>query len=74
MPAYIVNKRKDTKGRHEVHQFPRSKCSSPRYPARENQAQLGEHDNCHGALRAAASKGYKPADGCWYCSRACHKG
>ncbi len=74
MPTYIVNKTKDAKKRHEVHQFPPSKCSSARYPAADNRAHLGAHDNCHKALAAAVSKGYKPADGCWFCSRDCHKG
>jgi hypothetical protein len=73
LPNYIVNKNAqfDT-GDHEVHLTPESSCSSPRYPNPENRVPLGAHDSCHGAVAAAKRLGYSKANGCYYCSPACH--
>lgn len=76
MPSYIVNttKQYDTNGNlyYEVHQYPRGNCTSPDYPEPENQKSLGWHDDCHSALKKAEDMGYKSADGCYYCCKACH--
>lgn len=73
MPNFIVNRNAqfDT-GDHEVHLTPRSSCSSPRYPAPENQEALGSHTTCHGAVQEAKRRGYVKANGCAYCSPSCH--
>ncbi len=71
MPNYIVNRNAQANGDNEVHVTPRSSCYSPRYPAPENQESLGSHASCHGAVQEAKRRGYK-ADGCYYCSPACH--
>ena len=75
MPNYIVNKNAqyDT-GDHEVHVTPRSACSSPRYPQVENQESLGFHATCHGAVQQAKQRGYRTANGCYYCANQCHTG
>ena len=72
MPSYIVNQNAQPNGDHEVHTTPRSSCSSPRYPAPQNQLPLGFHSNCAAAVQAARRLGYRTANGCWYCSRPCH--
>ena len=72
MPFYIVNKNAQSNGDHEVHVKPRESCSSPGYPAWHNQEDLGFHTSCHGAVREAKRRGYRTADGCYYCSRPCH--
>lgn len=72
MPTYIVNKNKDNNGRHEVHQIRPTACK--RLPEHRNRIPVGWHSDCHGALAAAEDKGYKPADGCAWCSPDCHKG
>ena len=73
MPQYIVNSNKQSNGDNEVHQFPRSLCTSPRYPAIQNQVQLGVHSYCRGAVEKAKRMGYN-ANGCWYCARECNTG
>ncbi len=69
---YIVNKNAQANGDHEVHKWPESLCSSPRYPLSENQLHLGEYVGCTGAVQEAKRRGYQTADGCYYCSSACH--
>ena len=71
MPQYIVNSNKQANGDNEVHQYPRSLCNSPNYPAIQNQVSLGSHTYCRGAVEKAKRMGYN-ANGCWYCARACH--
>jgi len=75
MPMYIVNRNAqfDT-GDHEVHVTPRSACTSPRYPTSANQESLDFHNSCHGAVYEAKRRGYATANGCAYCSPACHTG
>jgi hypothetical protein len=73
MPYYIVNSNAQFgSGDHEVHQSPRQLCSSPAYPAPHNQVNLGYHDGCYSAVQAAKRLGYATANGCYYCSAACH--
>jgi hypothetical protein len=50
---YIVNKNAQANGDHEVHKWPESLCSSPRYPMSENQLHLGEYVGCTGAVQEA---------------------
>ncbi len=69
MPNYIVNTNTDEKGKHEVHE---TTCGH--LPDAKNQHSLGWMTNCQSALTAAASAGYSPADGCFYCCEACHTG
>jgi hypothetical protein len=71
---YIVNKNAQANGDHEVHKWPESLCSSPRYPMSENQLHLGEYDGCTGAVQEAKKRGYPTANGCYYCSSACNTG
>ena len=73
MPYYIINTNPQPNGDNEVHLTPQSACSSPRYPSPQNQRSLGLHATCHGAVQEAKRVGYKTADGCAYCSPACHK-
>ena len=74
MPSYIVNSNPQANGDNEVHTTPRSSCTSPHYPAVHNQVPLGLHADCHGAVREAKRRGYQTANGCYYCSKACHTG
>jgi hypothetical protein len=73
MPNYIVNTNAQSSGDHEVHLSPQSQCSSSRYPLPQNQRALGVHGSCHGAVQEAKRVGYANADGCAYCSPACHR-
>ena len=72
MSRYIVNSNPQSNGDHEVHLYPESLCKSPKYPLPENQVDLGEFSGCHGAVAAATRRGYSRANGCYYCSNACH--
>jgi len=67
MPSYIVNRNSQPNGDHEVH-----KLSCTRLPDPANRMPLGEHASCSTAV-AKAKKTYPTADGCAYCSPACHK-
>lgn len=73
MPNYIVNKNAQfDSGDHEVHLSPRSQCPSPRYPEPANREDLGSHVDCRGAVAEAKRRGYRTANGCFYCSTSCH--
>ena len=75
MPSYIVNRNAQfDSGDNEVHIVPRSSCPSPRYPEPENQEPLGSHPSCQSAVQEAKRRGYRNANGCYYCSLACHTG
>lgn len=74
MPNYIVNTNAQPSGDHEVHEAPRSSCSSPDYPAPQHQESLGYHGSCADAVTEARRRGYRTANGCYYCSRPCHTG
>lgn len=69
MARYIVNKKAQSTGEHEVHN-----ANTCQYlPNAENQISLGEHDTCQSALKEA----YRlypnnKFDGCYYCSPTCH--
>lgn len=65
MALYRVNNNSQKNGDHEVHKF------GCRYWPRTNYINLGDHPNCHSAVREA-KKYYSKANGCYYCSRACH--
>ena len=67
MPSYYVNKNAQSNGDHEVHT-----ASCPYLPKPENRLPLGEHASCYTAV-AKAKTIYPNADGCYYCSNACHK-
>ncbi len=66
MTLYYVNKNAQANGDHEVH---KSDCSF--MPSSENRVYLGDFSSCRPAV-AAAKKIYPTADGCYYCSPACH--
>ena len=70
MPEFIVNRNKYD-GHHEVHDLPKA-CRNPHYPLPHNRVPLGWHQTCWGAITAANANGYSPADGCYWCARACH--
>lgn len=67
MARYYVNKNAQANGDHEVH---REGCSY--MPAPENRIYLGDFASC-GPAKQEAKKHYSTADGCYYCSNACHK-
>lgn len=66
MPRYYVNKNAQSNGDHEVH---KSGCSF--MPSEENSLYLGAFDSCQPAVRKAKEYYYQ-ANGCYYCSIACH--
>lgn len=64
---YIVNKQQRN-GKHEVHSL--ADCNH--LPDETNRETLGRFDNCHDAVSKAEDKGYKPANGCYWCSADCN--
>lgn len=73
MPDYIVNKNAQyDSGDHEVHVADRSACTSPRYPEPQNREPLGSFLSCVGAVQEAKRRGYRTANGCYYCAKPCH--
>jgi hypothetical protein len=67
MPTYLVNKRPQPTGEHEVHT---TACEHK--PDRANQLELGFFSDCHGALRKAKEH-FSNVDGCAFCCPDCHK-
>lgn len=67
MAKYYVNKNAQSNGDHEVH-----KDGCDWMPNETNRKYLGNFDNCEDAVKAAKKDDPK-ADGCKYCSPACHK-
>ena len=65
MDKYYVNNKAQVTGEHEVH---KSTCSY--LPS--DKKYLGEHLNCHSAVREAKLT-YPNSDGCAYCCPECHK-
>ena len=67
---YIYNRNTDSKGNHEVHT---TICSY--IPDYINRVEIsGNHSSCSSAIRKAKSEtGKTNFDGCYYCSRSCHK-
>ena len=68
MPNYIVNTNPQPNGDHEVHRVD----SCTRLPDPRNRDSLGFHYGCGSAVAAAKGKGYRTANGCYYCSNECH--
>lgn len=67
MPEYVVSRKAQNNGDHQVH---RDTCR--RSPGPGNFDPLGSHDDCRSAVIAAKAKGYSNANGCAWCSRDCH--
>jgi len=74
MSYYLVNSNAQPNGDHEVHRSSRSECTSPKYPLPENQVDLGWFSGCADAVMEAKRRGYRTANGCYYCSNLCHTG
>ena len=69
MARYYANKDAQSgSGDHEVHKHDCTQGAD-----QKNREDLGEHSTCHSAIGAAKQRGYRTADGCYYCSPACHK-
>lgn len=70
MAHYYFNKNTDDKGRHEVHT---SDCSY--LPSEANREYIGNYLNCSEAIKAAKIRNiFKDFDGCYWCSKPCHRG
>ena len=65
MADYYVNRNTQSNGDNEVHV---SGCS---YFPRSNYEYLGDYRSCYPAVTEARRRGYN-ANGCYYCSSACH--
>lgn len=65
---YYVNRNAQPNGDHEVHD---SGCSF--LPAPANRQYLGDFARCAPAV-AEARRFFRQANGCYWCSRACHTG
>lgn len=63
---YYVNQNSQSNGDHEVHT---EDCSF--LPNPENREYLGRFNNCCDAVNIAKQK-YSTANGCYFCSNACH--
>ena len=67
MKHYYVNKQAQSNGDHEVH------TEDCKYiPEVRNREYLGYFTNCQDAIKKAKSI-FPTADGCFFCSRECHK-
>lgn len=66
MSTYYVNTVAQSNGDHEVHV---STCSF--LPTSANRLYLGEFFSCTSAV-SKARETYRKANGCYYCSTACH--
>jgi len=64
MANYFVNNRAQPNGDYEVH---KEGCSY--MPS--DKTSLGDHSTCSTAV-AAARRHYSTANGCYWCSKACH--
>ena len=70
MPRFIINKKAQKNGDHEIHNATKG-CSY--MPATENQIDLGVHTTCHGAVAQAKQAWPKNrVNGCYYCCNSCH--
>lgn len=67
MPHYYVNDNAQPNGDHEVHA---EGCAY--IPQAENRTYLGIHLTCQAAIEVAITI-YDQVDGCYYCSRDCHR-
>lgn len=69
MSTYVLNKREQSNGDHEVHNLETCPC----LPDPEDQIMLGRFESCSGAIRAASNLYPKwRIDGCYYCCNECH--
>lgn len=68
MYRYYVHTSTDNHGEYEVH---KEGCSH--LPTILNREYLGLFSNCTQAVAQAKAKGYKTADGCYWCCQACHR-
>ena len=68
MAKYYVNKKKDSKGDHEVH-----KQGCRWMPKEENRIYLGDFTSCEQAVSTAKAY-YDHVNGCYFCSNECHTG
>lgn len=66
MAYYYVNKNRQQNGDHEVH---RADCGY--LPSQDNRIYLGDYNDCHPAVQKAKQY-YPSANGCYFCSNACH--
>jgi len=66
MKNYLVNKKAQSNGDHEVH-IP--ECLF--LPDIENRKNLGYFSTCHGAV-VEAKKTYSQSNGCYFCCNDCH--
>jgi len=70
MARFILNSNQQPNGDNEVHNATTG-CNW--MPESQNQINLGEYPNCHGAVAAAkAAYGNARINGCAYCCPACH--
>lgn len=68
MPEYMINKKAQVTGEHEIHV---TGCSY--LPETKNQESLGNHTNCVSAVNEAKRQNpNKSVDGCYWCCNACH--
>lgn len=73
MDSYIVNSEAPG-GDHEVHNITQG-CGH--LPNPENWISLGQHPDCHSAVRAAKRElpgEFQTVNGCYYCCNDCHTG
>ncbi|HEX8392938.1 MAG TPA: hypothetical protein VF665_11320 [Longimicrobium sp.] len=63
---YYVNDEAQANGDHEVH---KTGCA---WMPEKNRTYLGEFDSCEGAVTKAKKTYPRTANGCYYCSNACH--
>lgn len=68
MPRFCVNRNAQSDGYHEVHNVSTARACAP---SAANQLDLGFHDSCVEAVRAAR-RHFAYVDGCAYCAAACH--
>lgn len=69
MSSYVVNKNSQSNGDYEVHD---ESSTLGCLPDPANRVELGYFSSCTGAVLAANRRGYRPANGCYYCARDCH--
>lgn len=70
MEHYYLNVNTDRNGRHEIHT---GKCTY--LPSEANREYIGFCTDCNEAIKRAKLKHpYKDFDGCFWCSRSCHRG
>lgn len=70
MPTYIYNSSQTDGKYHEIHL---TTCNH--LPKISNRVILGWHVDCKSAIREAERRtGCNDFDGCYYCSRNCHRG